>query len=75
MACFHVTLADQHTEQIDQADAYQQEGPFTTFFAVPSDRQVIDSWSVRLASFRTADIAAIRRITPLSDHLPLLRSA
>lgn len=73
MARFLVTLADQQTEQIDQADAYQQEGPFTTFFAVPSERQVIDSWSVRLASFRTADITAIRRVTPLP--LPLLRSA
>lgn len=73
MAHFLVTLADQRIEEIDQADAYQQEGPFTTFFAVSSERQVIDSWSVRLASFRTADIAAIRRVTP--DATPLLRSA
>ncbi|MDA3039323.1 MAG: hypothetical protein O3C27_07290 [Actinomycetota bacterium] len=73
MARFLVTLADQQTEQIDQADAYQQEGPFTTFFAVAGERQVIDSWSIRLASFRTSDISAIRRVSSVS--LPLLRSA
>lgn len=62
MARFIVTLADQTTEAIDSADAYQQEGPLTTFFSLRDERQVIDSWSVRLASFRTADISAIRRV-------------
>jgi hypothetical protein len=74
MAQFLVTLADQRTEHIGQADAYQQEGPFTTFFSLPSERQVIDSWSVRLASFRTADIAAIRRVNDVAPS-HLLRSA
>jgi len=46
---------------VDGADAYQQEGPMTTFFAFQENRRVIDSWSVRLASYRTADITAIRR--------------
>ena len=67
MARFLVTLADQTTEAIDQADAYQQEGPLTTFFSTGDDRRVIDSWSIRLASFRTADIAAIRRLDGASD--------
>ncbi|MEM7323063.1 MAG: hypothetical protein AAF531_08255 [Actinomycetota bacterium] len=61
MALFAVTLTDQTTDVVEGADAYQQEGPLTTFFSLPEDRHVIDSWSVRLASYRTADISAIRR--------------
>lgn len=72
MASFEVTLNDQRVETVDGADAYQQEGPLTTFFALRGERQVIDSWSVRLASFRTADIATVRRRSPA---VPLLRSA
>jgi hypothetical protein len=61
MALFAVTLTDQTIDVVEGADAYQQEGPMTTFFALGDDRRVIDSWSMRLASYRTADIAAIRR--------------
>ena len=61
MAQFAITLNDQTTDFVENADAYQQEGPLTTFFAFTDDRRVIDSWSVRLASYRTADISAIRR--------------
>ncbi len=61
MATFHVTLADQTTIDIEDADAYQQEGPLTTFFRLDDGRRVIDSWSTRLASFRTVDIVAVRR--------------
>ena len=31
MALFAVTLADQTTDFVEGADAYQQEGPLTTF--------------------------------------------
>jgi hypothetical protein len=61
MALFAVTLSDQTTDLVEGVDAYQQEGPLTTFFAFQSNRRVIDSWSVRMASYRTADITAIRR--------------
>lgn len=61
MALFAVTLTDQTTDFVDGADAYQQEGPMTTFFSLQENRRVIDSWSTRLASYRTADITAIRR--------------
>jgi len=61
MALYAVTLADETTDFIDQADTYQQEGPLTTFFACREGRTVIDSWASRLASYRTADIVAIRR--------------
>jgi len=74
MASFTVTLADQTLEQIDHADAYQQEGPLTTFFSLAEGRDVIDSWSRRLASFRTTDVLVVRRLDVV-DAVPLLRSA
>lgn len=61
MARFTITLADDRTEIIDHADAYQQEGPLTTFFQTGSQRRIIDSWSTRVASFRTSDIVTVRR--------------
>ncbi len=76
MARFTITLADDRSETIDHADAYQQEGPLTTFFAFAGGREVIDSWSSRLASFRTADVKTVRRVE-LDEQgaTPLLRSA
>ncbi len=86
MSRFNVTLAADRTEVIEHADAYQQEGPLTTFFAFAGGREVIDSWSSRLASFRTADVLAVRRVEAAveisgdpefdeSGVAPLLRSA
>ena len=61
MARYEITLKDQTMEVIDDADAYQQEGPMTTFFSVDETRRVVDCWSTRVASFRTAEIMIIRR--------------
>jgi len=61
MPQFEVILHDQTTEVVEDADAYQQEGPMTTFFRCGTGRDVIDSWSTRVASFRTADLRVIRR--------------
>ena len=58
-----VQLTDDRTEVIDGADAYQQEGPLTTFFRTSPGRSVVDCWSTRLASIRTADIRVIRLVT------------
>ena len=55
-----VQLVDDRSEVIDGADAYQQEGPLTTFFRTAPGRTVIDCWSTRLASFRTSDVRVIR---------------
>lgn len=55
-----ITLVDEAVEIVDGADAYQQEGPLTTFFSTQPGRTVVDCWSTRLASFRTADIRKIR---------------
>ncbi|WP_334141733.1 hypothetical protein [Rhabdothermincola sp.] len=64
MAAYRVTLRDGTVEMIDGADAYQQEGQMTTFFATASGRQVVDCWSTRVASIRTSEVLAIRRVEP-----------
>lgn len=61
-----VQLSNDTTEVIDGADAYQQEGPLTTFFATAPGRTVVDCWSTRLASFRTVDIRVIRLLTAVA---------
>ncbi|MCB0976293.1 MAG: hypothetical protein KDB02_02430 [Acidimicrobiales bacterium] len=81
MSSYNVTLKDRSTERIDGADAYQQEGQMTTFFANASGRTTVDTWSTRVASFRTAEIIAIRRLEPVtvlgevSENVRDLRSA
>ena len=62
MASYDVILKDRTVEVIDGADAYQQEGQMTTFFATGAGKQVVDCWSTRLASFRTSEILIIRRL-------------
>ena len=58
---FDVVLADGTHEVVAGVDAYQQEASMTTFFRSDTGRQSVDCWSVRVASFRTDHIAAIRR--------------
>ncbi|HET9058540.1 MAG TPA: hypothetical protein VFN61_01360 [Acidimicrobiales bacterium] len=57
---YEVTLKGEHVELVRGADAYVQEGPLTTFFQGRDGRTVLDAWARRLASFRTADIVAVR---------------
>ena len=61
MATFTLMRRDGELEIVDGADTYEQEGPLTTFFQTADDRRVIDCWSVRLMSVRTADVLMIRR--------------
>jgi hypothetical protein len=58
---FDVVLVDGTHQLVDGVDAYQQESSMTTFFRNRSGRQAVDCWSVRVASFRTDQIMAIRR--------------
>lgn len=58
---FDVVLTDGTVERVDDAHAYCQEQSMTTFFRNEGGRQAVDSWSVRVASFRTEHILAIRR--------------
>ena len=63
MASFEIKLKDGTVEIIDGADAYQPDGQFTTFFALDG-RSVVDCWSVRVASIRSAEIVAVWRREP-----------
>lgn len=62
MPMHEVTMKDGSIERIDGTDAYHQEGPMTTFFSIGSSRHIVDTWSTRIASFRTAEIVAVRRL-------------
>ena len=62
MPTFEVILRDGAVLTVEGADAYQQEGPMTTFFRRGNGRDVIDSWSTRMASYRTADLMVVRRV-------------
>lgn len=61
MPTFEVILRDGAVEVVEGADTYQQEGPMTTFFRRGEGREVVDSWSERVASFRTSELMMIRR--------------
>ncbi len=57
---YTVTLRDGVEERVVGADAYQQEQSMTTFFRTEG-RRTVDCWAVRMASFRTDNILAVRR--------------
>ena len=61
MTIFEIEFTTGDRLHLEGADAYQPEGSMTTFFASGSSRSTIDSWSTRIASYRTADIASVRR--------------
>ncbi len=68
MQHFTIELDDGASENIE-ADCYKQEGPLTTFFAYGDGRQMIDSWSHRVASYRTTEVVAVRRKTTKPEQL------
>ena len=61
-ASFSITLRDHTTESIDGADTYVHEKVMTTFYRTDNARGAVDCWSTAMASFRTDEILAIRRI-------------
>lgn len=69
MPTFEVVLQDRSVELVVGADAYQQEGPMTTFFRRGKGRDAIDAWSMRVASFRTSDLRLVRRQDPAAAGL------
>lgn len=73
MATYCIILTDEVVSLVEDADAYCQEGPLTTFFRTRNGSAVIDSWSERLASFRTASIASVQRLGDATE--PALRAA
>ena len=58
---YDVPLRDGTVQRVDVADAYEPERSMTTFFRTDG-RPTVDCWSVRMASFRTDEILAIRRL-------------
>jgi hypothetical protein len=57
---YEIRLKGGEVDIVEDADAYQQEGPLTTFFQTRPGRTIIDCWARRVASYRTADVVRIR---------------
>jgi hypothetical protein len=64
---FEVRFVDERTTVVQGADAYEQEGPLTTFFARNGGAgRLASAFSVRVASFRTDRLVEIRRLDQLA---------
>src|SRR6185503_11260642 len=59
---FEVHFEDETTTQVLDADAYEQEGPLTTFFDRNGGGGLASAFALRVASFRTSRIVEIRRV-------------
>jgi hypothetical protein len=59
---FLVRFEDDTTTVVHDADAYEQEGPLTTFFDRNGGGRLASAFVVRVASFRTNRILEVRRI-------------
>jgi hypothetical protein len=59
---FEVRFEDETTTQVLDADAYEQEGPLTTFFDRNGGGGLASAFALRVASFRTSRIVEIRRV-------------
>jgi len=66
---FEVRFEDETTTQVLDADAYEQEGPLTTFFDRNGGGGLASAFALRVASFRTSRIVEIRRV----DLAPVAR--
>jgi hypothetical protein len=58
---FLVRFDNDTTTVVQGADAYEQEGPLTTFFDRNGAGRLASAFAVRVASFRTSHIVEIRR--------------
>ncbi len=61
---FVVTFEDDSTTIVADADAYEQEGPLTTFFDRNGGGRLASAFTIRVASFRTSRIVEVRRGGP-----------
>ncbi len=59
---FVVRFDDETTTLVHGADAYEQEGPLTTFFDRNGGGRHASAFTVRVASFRTSRILEVRRL-------------
>ena len=58
---FRVRFEDETTTVVQGADAYEQEGPLTTFFDRNGGGRLASAFTMRVASFRTSRIVEVRR--------------
>jgi hypothetical protein len=63
---FEVTLMDGTVERVEGAESVVEEGRFTSFVG-PNGNRTVDCWATTLASYRTANIAVIRRVSYLAS--------
>jgi hypothetical protein len=59
---FMVNFDDDTATVVHGADAYEQEGPLTTFFDRNGGGRLASAFTERVASFRTSRICEIRRL-------------
>jgi hypothetical protein len=57
---FVIRFDDDTSTVVEGADAYEQEGPLTTFFDRNGGGRLASAFTVRLASFRTSRILEVR---------------
>jgi hypothetical protein len=57
---FVILFDDDTSTVVHGADAYEQEGPLTTFFDRNGGGRLASAFTVRLASFRTSGILEVR---------------
>jgi hypothetical protein len=60
---FEVHFEDDTSTHVLDADAYEQEGPLTTFFDRNGGGGLSSAFAMRVASFRTSRIVEIRRVS------------
>jgi hypothetical protein len=61
---FLVRFEDETTTVVHGADAYEQEGPLTTFFDRNGGGRLASAFTQRVASFRTGRIIEVRKMDP-----------
>jgi hypothetical protein len=59
---YEIVTIDGTVERVDGADAYELEGPLTTFFTTSNRVHRLSSWSERVASFRTDRVLTVRTV-------------
>ena len=69
---FVVHFDDDTTTAVAEADAYEQEGPLTTFFDRNGGGRLASAFTIRLASFRTSRIVEIRRLAAPAEAYALV---
>ena len=65
---FVIMFDDGTSTVVEGADAYEQEGPLTTFFDRNGGGRLASAFTVRLASFRTSRILEVRLRDEHGEH-------